>query len=228
MRDESAATVIRGPGRRQSGNPILQTDVGLFVCESIRAFPVTASLFPSSRKLAEALLRSVDFRKATAIVELGVGTGVVTWEILRRMRADAKLYAIDINPAFIRHIRAKVDDPRLVAISGRAEELGRMVRAHGVERVDAIVSSLGLSNMNEPQRRAIIGQAVDCLCPRGVLSQFQYLLTSGEPNWMCRVGVARFAGDRFLRRYFGEVESECVMLNIPPARVYTCRRAIGG
>jgi phospholipid N-methyltransferase len=225
---EESASVVRGPGRRQGGNPLLQTDVGLFFCESIRAFPVTASLFPSSRKLAEAMLRSIDFRKAGAIVELGVGTGVVTYEILRRMRPDAKLYAIDINPAFIRHIRAKLDDPRLVAIAGRAEELRRMLRAHGLERADAIVSSLGLSNMNDPQRRAIIGQAVDCLYPRGVLSQFQYLLTSGEPNWMCRVGVARFPGDRFLQRYFGEVKTETVMLNLPPARVFTCRQAVRG
>ena len=144
------------------------------------------------------------------------------------MRADAKLYAIDINPAFIRHIRAKVDDPRLVAISGRAEEMGRMVAAHGRETVDAIVSSLGLSNMNEPQRRAIHwpGGGMPLPARRALpvpVSAHQRGAELDVPGGSLTV----LCGERFLRRYFGEVKSERVMLNFPPARVFTCRHASG-
>jgi phosphatidylethanolamine/phosphatidyl-N-methylethanolamine N-methyltransferase len=225
MRNEPVS-IRGGPDSRLRNKALRQSDLGLFFRESIRSLPVTAALFPSSRKLAEALLRAVDFRKAAVIVELGVGTGAVTLEILRRMRRDAKLYAIDINPAFIRHIRMKIQDARLVAIPGRAEEMGRIVRGHSLERADAIVSSLGLSTMTEPQRRTIIGQALECLGPRGVLSQFQYLHAGGEPNWMCRMGWTRFSEERFLKRYFGDVKSARVILNLPPARVFTCRQAI--
>src|ERR1700761_928487 len=76
-------------------------DWGLFFNESLRSFSTTASVVPSSPYLARALLRSIDFSQATSIVEVGVGTGAVTHELLRRMRPDARLYALDINPRFI-------------------------------------------------------------------------------------------------------------------------------
>ena len=74
----------------------------------------TASMFPSSRYLANALTKPIDFRRARTVVELGPGTGAVTNEILKRMRPDAKLFAVDINETFIDHLRSTCQDPRLV------------------------------------------------------------------------------------------------------------------
>ena len=64
----------------------------LFFQESLRSMGPTASMFPSSRYLANALTRPIDFRRARTVVELGPGTGAVTNEILKRMRPDAKLF----------------------------------------------------------------------------------------------------------------------------------------
>jgi SAM-dependent methyltransferase len=84
----------------------------LFFWEAMRSLGPTASMFPSSRHLANALTRPIDFRRARTIVELGPGTGAVTNEILKRLRPDAKLFAIDINPIFIDHLTATCRDPR--------------------------------------------------------------------------------------------------------------------
>ena len=200
-----------------------KSDLGLFFSESVQSLTVTAALFPSSRYLTSALLKFIDFGRAVRIVELGVGTGPVTAEILKRMRPDASLYAIDINPVFVTHVRRKLDDRRLVPIVGKAEDLGKIMRQLGAGSVDAIISSLGLSSMREEQRRDIIGQAARHLDPAGILSQFQYLHFSGKPNWFCNVGLWRFSEEPFLRQYFRSVSSERVMLNLPPARVFTCR-----
>jgi phospholipid N-methyltransferase len=199
------------------------SDFGLFFKESVHSLGVSASLFPSSRYLSSALLKFIDFKRAVRIVELGAGTGPVTSEILRRMRPDARLYALDVNPVFVTHVRRKLADRRLVPIVARAEDLGEIMRQIGARSVDAIISSLGLSMMEDQQRREIMGQAARYLDGSGILSQYQYLHAAGEPNWFCNVGLKRFSEERFLKQYFGRVISERVIRNLPPARVYTCK-----
>ena len=54
------------------------------------------SLIPSSRFLVNDVLNQVDWDKARVIVEYGPGVGGITAEILRRMRPDARLIAIEI------------------------------------------------------------------------------------------------------------------------------------
>jgi len=56
---------------------------------------------PSSRFLVERVLRQVDWVRARIIVEYGPGVGTFTWEILRRMRPDAILIALETNGAFV-------------------------------------------------------------------------------------------------------------------------------
>src|ERR1035438_5439637 len=94
--------------------PMLRPDAyagrGFFFRESLKSLSVTASLFPSSRFLASALLRPIDFGTARVIVELGIGTGAITNEILRRLRPNAILIGVDLNPAFVSHVQRKVQD----------------------------------------------------------------------------------------------------------------------
>ena len=203
--------------------PRVHAGRGFFFRESLKSLSVTASLFPSSRFLASALLRAIDFDRARTIVELGMGTGAITTEILRRMAPGSILIAIEVNPAFIAHVRSKVHDPRFVPISGRAERLGSILAKKGVRRADAIVSSLGLTSMAQDQRASIVRQAAEHLGEDGVLTQYQYLPASAKPGWVRALGVKRFAEEKFLREYFREVHSERVIWNLPPAKVYTCR-----
>jgi len=198
-------------------------DYGLFFSQSVRSFSVTASLFPSSRFLAAALLRPIDFGAARVVVELGFGTGAITNEILRRLRPNSVLLAIDLNPVFLNHVRQKLDDERLIPVLGRAERLGYLMKRHGIERADAIVSSLGLTGMRPSQRSSILSEISKHLRREGVLTQYQYLHASGEPNWVSSLGLARFAERDFLRSHFRHVASERVIWNLPPATVYTCR-----
>ena len=207
--------------------PRRQTRLGreywCFLSESFRSLSVTASLWPSSRMLASALARRVDFGRARVVVELGVGTGAVTGLLLQRMRPRSLLYGIDLNPRFIAHVRKNVRDSRFVPILGRAEDLGKLLRSVGVHRVDAVVSSLGLTSMEPDQRDSILGEIQRHLATDGVMTQYQYLHPGGGPEWLSAVGVRRFAEEEFLRRYFTEVSTERVVWNLPPAKVYTCR-----
>jgi phospholipid N-methyltransferase len=198
-------------------------EYGLFFSQSLRSISVTASLFPSSRFLASALLRHIDFASARVIVELGIGTGAITKQILRRLNPDAVLLGVDLNPAFVNHVKRNIQDSRFIPILGQAERLGALLSRHGITRADAIVSSLGLTAMHPAQRTTILKQAAAYLTPNGVLTQYQYLHASGKPNWAASLGLVRFAEKEFLKAHFRQVATERVLWNLPPAKVYTCR-----
>jgi phosphatidylethanolamine/phosphatidyl-N-methylethanolamine N-methyltransferase len=209
----------RSPARRQR----VGRDYVFFFSEALRSLSVTAALFPSSRFLASALLRPIDFSAASVIVELGVGTGAITKEILRRLKPNAVLLGVDLNPAFVTHVGQTTQDPRFIPILGQAERLGTLLSQHGISRADAIVSSLGLTSMHSSQRSTIMTQAAAHLTRSGVLTQYQYLHANGEPNWVSSLGLMRFPEKEFLKAHFRHVASERVIWNLPPARVYTCR-----
>lgn len=207
------------PARRQR----LGRDYTLFFSQALRSLSVTASLFPSSRFLASALLRAIDFRDARVIVELGVGTGAITKEILRRLNPNAVLLGLDLNPAFVNHVGRTTRDSRFIPILGQAERLGTLLSQYGITRADAIVSSLGLTSMHSSQRSAIMTLAAEHLTRDGVLTQYQYLHANGEPSWVSSLGLPRFQEKEFLKAHFRHVASERVIWNLPPACVYTCR-----
>jgi phospholipid N-methyltransferase len=206
------------PARRQP----LRHDYTLFFSQALRSLSVTASLFPSSRFLASALLRAIDFSDASVIVELGVGTGAITREILRRLKPGAVLLGLDLNPAFVSHVRRTTHDSRLIPVLGHAEQLGALLSQFGITRADAIVSSLGLTSMHPSHRSDIMAQAAAHLARGGVLTQYQYL-HAGGPNWVSSLGLPRFQEREFLKAHFRHVTSERVVRNLPPACVYTCR-----
>lgn len=59
-------------------------------------------------------MKSGDVATAHLVVELGPGTGGTTRALLRRMRPEATLLAIEINPRFTKLLRQSVLDPRLI------------------------------------------------------------------------------------------------------------------
>lgn len=193
---------------------------GLFLRESFRSMRSTASVVPSSRYLTSALCEHIDFHRARVIAEFGPGTGAVTNGILARMRPDAVLYAIDMNPSFVDHLKRSSNDPRLVPVHGSASDLARIVDGASANGVDAVVSSLGLTSMNHSLRQSIYDQVRDCLRPGGVLTQYQYLTSQAG----CKLSRNEFDEQRFLETYFDKVTTKWVYINFPPACVFTCRK----
>lgn len=218
MMNVSTTTSNNGSAKRAGSD----SGLGVFFFESLRSLSVTASIVPSSRSLASALLRRVDFGSANVLVELGLGTGAITAEILRRMKPHARLYAIDINPVFVSHVSHKIRDSRLIPILGDARNLAVILQEIGVQSADAVVSSLGLTSMEKEDRSAIMTQAAAHLSDSGVLTQYQYLHARAS-RWISVFGAPNFSEEDFLRGHFRDVRSEKVLWNLPPAAVYTCK-----
>jgi len=196
----------------------------LFLKESFRKIRVTASVLPSSRFLTTAMLDQVNFRNVRNLVELGSGTGAITQELLRRMTPDSRLFALEINRNFVRHLRICCHDPRLTVLHMDASDLLNQLAAHNAGAVDVVISSLGLTGMTSEHRGRIVRQAEACLAPAGIMMQFQYVTSLTPLPDLSKRQFRRFQEGEFLRRYFPSVSAKPVFLNLPPALVFTCRK----
>jgi phospholipid N-methyltransferase len=212
VRSLANLSVLATPEERSRSLPVARA---MFLMESLKAIRTTGSVAPSSRFLTGAMLAPLDFDRVENVLELGCGTGAITREILKRLRPAGRLIAIDINRKFIRHLQANSTDARLHAIESDAAQLQSVLAGLGLERVDAVVSSLALTCFSPARRAAILREVYSILRPGGVVTQYQYV---GRPL------TARFDAARLLRKFFGEVQVSTVLLNLPPALVFRCQK----
>ena len=135
---------------------------------------MVGSVIPSSRFLEKRLVRSTELADAAVIVELGPGTGGTTRALLRDMRPDARLLAIELNPAFAEHLRAHVADPRLIVHEGSATDIAAALDRHGLDAPDVILSGIPFSTMEEALGLAILRSVRDSLAPGGRFVAYQF------------------------------------------------------
>jgi phospholipid N-methyltransferase len=180
----------------------------LFARNFLRYPKVLGSMVPSSRFLVDQLLKHVDWSAARLIVEYGPGVGTFTGEILRRMRPDAQLVAIELNDQFVEFLGSNYPDPRLRVVRGSALEVDTFLAELERTEADAIVTGIPFSTISLDLRDRILSKTYDVLGPGGRFLVYQF----------SRAVVPH------LRENFDDVEEEFVPFNILPARVYCCTK----
>ena len=166
------------------------------------------SLIPSSRFLVDRVLGQVDWARARTVVEYGPGVGTLTGEILRRLRPEATLLAIEMNGDFVRYLRRTVNDRRLHVVEGSAATAGSELAARGLRHADYVISGIPYSTMPPEVRDRILQTTHDVLHPDGAFLVYQFTRA-----------VLPFLQERFAR-----VEQGFEPRNIMPARLFFCRR----
>jgi phospholipid N-methyltransferase len=74
--------------------------------------------------------------------------------------------------------------------------------------------------MEHRSRMFIMRQIGACLASHGTMTQYQY----GGHFEIGKLKLVGFNEARFLRRFFEHVSVGRVLLNLPPALVFTCRK----
>ena len=179
----------------------------LFVRNFFRHPRMLGSIVPSSRFLIKQLLEPINWARARVIVEYGPGVGGITAEVLRRMRADAVLIAIETNPDFVSYLRSSVSDPRLKVVEASAVAVDEILRRFGYQRADYIISGIPFSNIPPPLRERILRRTHDVLEPGGAFLVYQF--------------STRVLRD--LTRIFGYVGRRFEPLNLLPAHLFICQ-----
>lgn len=166
------------------------------------------AIAPSSKFLAEKLVKAVDLKSAKIIVELGAGTGTITKKILEIMPENAVLFSFEINCALSRHIEENIKDRRLKVINDDARRIANHLLQFGFRSADCIISCLPLAAFSKEERDGILEVISDCLVDDGKFAQFQYSIND------------IFA----LRKIFPKVNLDFEIRNIPPAFIYVCSK----
>ncbi len=182
----------------------------LFFARNFLKHPrMVGSVVPSSRFLIDRMLSKVDWERSEVVMEYGPGVGIFTSAILRRLRPDATLVAIEMNSEFVQFVGTWVRDPRLVLVQGSAADADQMLAARGLPRANYIISCLPYAAMSPEDRDAILRTAHRVLRPGGAFISYHY-----TPAMLPS-----------LQSIFGNVCRDFEPLNIPPAWLFCCKRA---
>jgi len=163
---------------------------------------------PSSRFLVNTMCNKINFKEADVILELGPGTGVFTTEILKRAKPNSKIILFELNETFFQLLVDKYNDPRIEVLYSSADEILDVLKERKIEKVDAILSSLPLTVIQEEVKEKIMEQSFSCLKENGTYVQYQYSLNA----------------KKLLTKTFGKLKMGFVPANIPPAFVYLARK----
>ncbi len=179
--------------------------------EFLRAPTRTATVTASSDALVGALLAPHALDGAPTVVELGAGTGRVTDALQQHLGGRGRHLAVEINPVLAERLAAR--HPGVTVVCADAAALPAVLREHGVERAEAIVSLLPWA----AYAAAPVPQlAAAALAPAGTFTQ------ATLRGFHLLPPARRQARD--LRAAFGEVTgSATVWRNLPPARVLIAR-----
>jgi phospholipid N-methyltransferase len=178
----------------------------LFAGNFLRHPYMLGSIIPSSRFLVNQVLEPVDWQAARVIVEYGPGVGTITGEILRRMRGDAQLVAIETNRDFVRFLQGSFPDPRLHVVQASAADVREVLTRLGLPSARYIISGIPLGSMPDPIRADIVAKTRMALEPGGTFLVYQF--------------TARVLP--VLQRTFGDVRRIFERRNLPPAQVFVC------
>jgi phospholipid N-methyltransferase len=185
-------------------SPLVQT--ALFAKNFLQHPLMLGSFIPSSRFLIRTLLGELDFDRAKVIVEYGPGVGTFTHEILKRMRPDAILVALETNREFVKFLQQSSTDPRLHVVHASAASVQGALAAQGVTQADFVISGIPFSTLPADQREAVLHATRAVLQPQGAFLVYQF-----SPMVLAS-----------LRQVFSHVRRGFQPLNMPPAQLFYC------
>ncbi len=200
--NSSSVRALKGPrrfARKRLASPKLQ-----FLKEFLKHPVMVGSIIPSSDRLIEKMLGPVDWAATKLFVEYGPGVGTFTRPILDRLASDATLITIDTNADFTAYLKAEIDDERLIAVTGSAADVEKIIAAHGFEHADFVVSGLPFSTLPPG-----VGDAIGAATSRVIRAGGAFLVYQFSPKVR-----------DFIAPHFERLDRGLEFWNVPPATLF--------
>ena len=165
---------------------------------------MVGSIIPSSRFTVAKMLAPVDWQACDLFVEYGPGVGTFCRPVLDRLRRDGALIVIDTSPLYIEYLQRTIGDSRFRAVLGSAEDVEAIVRAHGFDHADYVLSGLPFSTLPAGVGPAIAAATHRVLRPGGAFLVYQFSARARD----------------FMARHFRHIDSGFEPLNVLPCRLF--------
>jgi len=178
-------------------------EVAAFFAGFLRNPGRNGSIVPSSPRLTEAMIAGLPWDRIGTLVELGPGVGTFTDAIMARVRPDARVILVEVDPGYAAHLAAR-HGARATVERASAADLDAILARHRIDTPDCIVSGLPLASLPV----AVSGRIADHIrryVGRGTIYR----------SFTYRPGrTLRFFGDGVLT-----YRSRIIWANFPPAVV---------
>ena len=193
------------------------SDAFLFFMAFLKDPCHVGAVYPSSSFLADAMTSFDDFKKCSAIVELGCGTGAITEVILKKMPTTARYLGVELNGECVSRLRTRF--PNNCFFHTSAEHLKKYLDIQQINQVDAVISGLPWATLPVGMQDTIFKQIINSLAPKGTFVTFAYTHAKIMPR------AIKFK--KKLQQSFNKVIiSNTVWRNFPPAFFYVCTEPI--
>ena len=150
------------------------------------------------------MLAPVNWDECKLFVEYGPGVGTFCRPVLERMRRDAQLIVIDTNPLYIDYLKRTIGDSRFIAVNGSAADVEDIVRAHGHDHADYVLSGLPFSTLPDGIGPAIAAATHRVLRPGGAFLVYQFSAKARD----------------FMARHFARIDNGFELFNILPCQLF--------
>jgi phospholipid N-methyltransferase len=170
---------------------------------------MVGSVIPSSRILIDKMLGPVDWANTKLFVEYGPGVGTFTRPVLSLLGPDAKLVTIDTNPDFTSYLKKSIDDPRLIAVTGSAADVEKILADRGVGSADYVLSGLPFSTLPPGVGDEIAEATAKVIRPGGAFLVYQF-----SPKVL-----------DFIKPHFKPIKRGFEWINVPPATLFWAYKA---
>ena len=177
---------------------------GVFFKGFLKHPVMVGSIIPSSGRTIAKMLAPVKWDECRLFVEYGPGVGTFCRPVLERLPRDGTLLVIDTNPDFIDYLRRTIGDSRFVAVHGSAADVEEIVRAHGHDHADYVLSGLPFSTLPEGVGPAIAAATHRVLRPGGAFLVYQFSAKARD----------------FMARHFRRIDQGFELWNILPCQLF--------
>lgn len=179
----------------------------LFVKEVINSMKHVGAIAPSSRYLANNIIKHIDFEEDQVILEFGCGNGAITKQLLKKMPSSSRLISLEINDPFLKHCQDKFKIYNNFEIYNHsAIEFDVLLKQLQIEKVDYLISSLPLAILPKTDLDDLFKKIPNYLENNGSFLQYQYSLNKYK----------------YLKSVFDSVKLDFTPINLPPAFIYRC------
>ena len=177
---------------------------GVFIEGFVRHPVMVGSIIPSSRFTIAKMLAPVKWDECQLFVEYGPGVGTFCRPVLERLPRGGQLIVIDTNPLFIDYLKATISDSRFTPVLGSAADVETIVRAHGFDHADYVLSGLPFSTLPDGVGPAIAAATHRVLRPGGAFLVYQFSAKARD----------------FMARHFTHIDAGFEFWNVLPCKLF--------
>jgi len=200
-----------------------------FLSQLSQGFDHIGALMPTSRQAARAMAGEALRQKGPKyVLEVGPGTGPITTELVRHLKAEDRLVLCEVNSDFCDYLKRRFEnEPELARVRHQVEIVHSSVTELGGEHVfDYIISAVPFTRLPAELAEEIFNTYRRLLKPGGTLTFLEYaflrslrkLTQSKQESNFVKVDQLM---KEFINRY--QFRADRVMLNFPPANVRSLR-----